>query len=310
MAGSQEYFVVSKNPRKSFTRNFVIFDELNEGARESDCRDEAGMSTFEGVPVPTIIFEDEFILAVDKPAGWSITAKGEGAKVPALMPTLQQAHGKHIINAHRIDRDVSGVVICAKTKTALDSLSGEFQSKMAQRVYQGLVVMPQTEEEEARVTEFPLVRKPGGGLPQDFEIRYGLGPDENVRERMHVYRRRGGKPAVSQIRVLEDFGRFVWIEGRPETSREQQLQAHLAAIGAPVLGDASHGLPDVQLLLSGLKRGYKGRETEKPLIDRLGLHLSEITLRHPETKASLTISAPLPREFEIALKNLRKFRRT
>lgn len=225
------------------------------------------------------------------------------------MPTLQQQHGKHIINAHRIDRDVSGVVICAKTKMALDSLSGEFQSKMADRVYHGIVVMPRTEEEEARVTAFPLVRHAGGGLPEDFEIRYGLGPDENVRERMHVYRRRGGKPAVSRIKVIEDFGRFVWIEGRPETSREQQLQAHLAAIGAPILGDVSHGLPDVQLLLSGLKRGYKGRETEKPLIGRLALHLSAITLRHPETKESVTIRAPLPREFEIALKNLRKFRR-
>jgi 23S rRNA pseudouridine1911/1915/1917 synthase len=277
--------------------------------RESDCRDQVGLSTFDSVSAPAIIYEDNSILAVDKPAGWSIMDKAAGAEAHSLMPFLQQRHGKHIINAHRIDRDVSGVVLCAKTKTALDSLSGEFQSKMAHRVYHGLVVMPQTDEEAARITEFPLVRAAGGGLPTDFEIRYGLGPDLNVPGRMHVYRRRGGKPAVSQIKVIEDFGRFIWIEGRPETSREQQLQAHLAAIGAPVLGDASHGLLDVKLMLSGLKRGYKGRESEKPMIDRLGLHLSEITLRHPETKESITIEAPLPRSFEIALKNLRKFRR-
>ena len=238
-----------------------------------------------------------------------MTAKGKHGDVPALMPMLQDQYGKQLINAHRIDQEVSGVVVCAKTKTALDSLSGEFQSKMARRTYHGIVVVPRTEEEAALVTEFPLVRAPGGGLPEEFEIRFGLGPDVNIPGRMHVYRKRGGKPAVSQITVLEDFGRFGWIEGRPETSREQQLQAHLAAIGAPVLGDFSHGLPEVKLLLSGLKRGYKGRETEKPLIDRLALHLSEIKLRHPDTKEAVKFVAPLPRPFEIALKNLRKFRR-
>lgn len=258
---------------------------------------------------PTTIYEDESVLAVDKPAGWPMAARGRGTDSPALMPYLQEKFGKHIINAHRIDDEVSGVVICAKTKTVLDSLSGEFQSKMAQRVYHGLVVIPRSEEETEQVTQFPLVRSPGGGLPEEFEIRYGLGPDLNVPGRMHVYRRRGGKPAVSQIRVLENFGRFVWLEGRPETSREQQLQAHLAAVGAPVLGDRTHGLPEVKLLLSGLKRGYKGKANEKPLVDRLGLHVSKISLRHPVTKDLVSIEAPLPRAFEIALKNLRKFHR-
>jgi len=260
------------------------------------------------VVAPTTLYEDESVLAVDKPAGWSMTG-GQMAEIPALMPFLHQKFGKHIINAHRLDSEVSGVVVCAKTKTALDSLSGEFQSKMAQRIYHGMVVLPLTEAETEQVTQFPLVRSLGGGLPSEFEIRYGIGPDLNVPGRMHVYRRRGGKPAVSQIRVLESFGRFVWVEGRPETSRERQLQAHLAAVGAPILGDSAHGLPEVKLLLSGLKRGYKGKANETPLVDRLGLHLSEITLRHPDSRESLSITAPLPIAFEIALKNLRKFRR-
>jgi 23S rRNA-/tRNA-specific pseudouridylate synthase len=82
---------------------------------------------------------------------------------------------------------------------------------------------------------------------------------------------------------------------------------HLAAAGAPILNDVFYGDPEVKLLLSGLKRGYKGREDEKPLIARLALHASALTVKHPSTKDPLTISAPLPHEFEVALKYLRKF---
>jgi 23S rRNA pseudouridine1911/1915/1917 synthase len=261
------------------------------------------------VSIPTVVYEDEFIVAVDKPEGWSVSGDGKHGEPLGLMPRLQERWGRHLVNAHRIDREVSGVVVCAKTKPGLDSLSGEFQSKMAQRVYHGLVVMPREGEVMAQVTELPPMRDGVGALPTEFVIRYALAPDQIVPGRMHVYRNRGGKPAVSNIKVLENFGRFVWIEGRPETSREQQLQAHLAAVGAPILGDRAHGLPDAQLLLSGLKRGYKGRAQETPLIDRLALHLSEVTLRHPDTKEWITIRAPLPVSFEIALKNLRKFAR-
>jgi 23S rRNA-/tRNA-specific pseudouridylate synthase len=73
------------------------------------------------------------------------------------------------------------------------------------------------------------------------------------------------------------------------------------------LNDPFYGNPDISLRLSDFKRGYKGREDEKPLIDRLALHASELTLKHPTTREPLTLTAPLPHEFEVALKYLRKF---
>jgi hypothetical protein len=66
-------------------------------------------------------------------------------------------------------------------------------------------------------------------------------------------------------------------------------------------------VPEVELRLSDLKRGYKGRDEEKPLLGRLGLHASELTINHPLTREPVTITAPLPREFEVTLKNLRRF---
>jgi 23S rRNA-/tRNA-specific pseudouridylate synthase len=74
-----------------------------------------------------------------------------------------------------------------------------------------------------------------------------------------------------------------------------------------VLNDRSYGEAELKLLLSDLKRGYKGRDDEKPLITHLALHASALTLRHPSTREPFTVEAPLPEEFEIALKYLRKF---
>src|SRR6185503_18067838 len=100
---------------------------------------------------------------------------------------------------------------------------------------------------------------------------------------------------------------YSFVECRPLTGRTHQLRVHLAAAGAPILNDPFYGNPDITLRLSDMKRGYKGREEEKPLIGRLALHASELTLNHPTTREALTLQAPLPHEFHVALKYLRKF---
>ena len=102
-------------------------------------------------------------------------------------------------------------------------------------------------------------------------------------------------------------GRFAWLECRPLTGRAHQIRVHLAAAGAPVLNDVLYGHPEERLLLSNLKRRYKGRDEERPLIARLALHASELTVLHPETHQPLTIASPLPKEFTVALKYLEKF---
>jgi len=151
------------------------------------------------------------------------------------------------------------------------------------------------------------IRTVAGGLPETFTVDLALGEDERQPGRMRVFRKRGGKPSVTEFRVLEHFGRFAFVECRPLTGRTHQLRVHLAAAGAPILNDPFYGDPEIKLLLSDLKRRYKGRDEEKPLIARLALHASELTITHPDTREPLTLQAPLPREFEVALKYLRKF---
>ena len=139
-----------------------------------------------------------------------------------------------------------------------------------------------------------------------------------------MFKGRGGKECATEFRTLERFrgssrpparggaggataAGYAFVECRPLTGRTHQLRVHLAAAGAPILNDPFYGNPDIFLRLSDLKRGYKGREDEKPLIGRLALHASELTFKHPATKEPITLRSPLPHEFEIALKYLRKF---
>ena len=253
--------------------------------------------------LPPVIYEDDSLIAFDKPSGLPIVLEHGGRAGGHLLEMMRARFGSRIANVHRIDAGTSGVVLCAKTKPALDILSGQFQAKKVQGVDHAIVaVLPAA----ARKTAAP-VRHADGSLPDTFAIALALGEDRQCKGRMRVCPGRGGKECTTEVRILERFGWFAFVECRPLTGRPHQVRVHLAAVGAPVLNDPVYGEPGIKLLLSDLKRGYKGREREKPLITRLALHVSRLTLVHPVTRESLTLQAPLPREFEIALKYLRKF---
>src|SRR5690606_4718588 len=157
----------------------------------------------------------------------------------------------------------------------------------------------------------------GGAQADRCAVDVARGEDERQPGRMRVFKGRGGKACVTEFQTLERFRGAVragprrgagsggvgpacaCVDSRPLTGRTHQLRVHLAAAGAPILNDPFYGDPDISLRLSDLKRGYKGRAEEKPLISRLALHASELTLRHPTTRERFTLRAPMPHEFEI-----------
>ena len=268
------------------------------------------------MPLPTVIFEDDALVAFDKPSGL-LVAPDRWDKSRENLMGLVHAHpryGRGVANVHRLDADTSGLLLCAKTKPALDFLSGQFQSKTVAKVYHAFVaVLP---PEQAMKVVAPI-RDATGALPDEFQVAVSLGEDERQPGRMRVFKGRGGKECLTEFRTVERFSGsrragaiaagYAFVECRPLTGRTHQLRVHLAAAGAPILNDPFYGVPEIQLLLSDFKRGYKGREDEKPLLDRLALHASQLTLKHPVTREPFTISAPWPHEFEVALKYLRKF---
>ena len=256
------------------------------------------------MPLPPILHEDDAMIAFDKPSGLLIAPDRWNKARENLMGLVHEAFGHGVANVHRLDADTSGVLLCAKSKPALDFLSGQFQAKTVTKIYLALVVVLPVDRAMKVVAP---VRDAAGVLPDAFTVDLALGEDERQPGRMRVFKGRGGKACTTEFRVLERFGRFVFLECRPLTGRTHQLRVHLAAAGAPILNDPFYGDLEIKLLLSELKRRYKGRAEEKPLISRLALHASRLTLKHPETREPVTLTAPLPHEFEVALKYLRKF---
>ncbi len=277
------------------------------------------------MPLPPVIFDDEAIVAFDKPSGL-LVAPDRWDKARENLMGLVHAHprfGRTVANVHRLDADTSGLLLCARTKPALDFLSGQFQAKTVRKTYHAIVAV--LAPEQAMKVLAP-VRDGTGGLPAAFNVEVALGEDERQPGRMRVFKGRGGKDCLTEFRTLERFrgpGRpgargalapvatgYAFVECHPLTGRTHQLRVHLAAAGAPIVNDPFYGHPGVTLRLSDFKRGYKGRDEEKPLLCRLALHASELTLTHPVTRNPLTLRAPLPHEFEVALKYLRKFAAT
>jgi RluA family pseudouridine synthase len=234
---------------------------------------------------PTVIYEDEVLLAFDKPSGQLVAPDRRDRTGEDLMALVHAKFGSGIANVHRLDAETSGVLLCAKTKPALDFLSGQFQAKAADRTYHALTT--------------------GAAVQDAFTVELALAEDENRPGLMRIAKK-SGRPSATRFQVLERFRGFTWLECHPLTGRTHQIRVHLAASGLPVLNDGLYG-NGAQLLLSALKRGYKGRATERPLISRLALHASELTVTHPISRGFVTLRAPLPNEFAVALKYLRCF---
>lgn len=257
------------------------------------------------MPIPPVIYEDDTLIAFDKPSGMLVAPDRWDKKRENLMGLVHDKMGHGVANVHRLDADTSGVLLCTKDKTALDFVSGQFQSKTVAKVYHALCVG--TPETKLFVrSEDPRDARPAPLEENEFFVDRDLIDDETQPGRMRTVRKHG-KTSQTVVAVLERFQQFTFVECRPLTGRTHQLRVHLQYSGLPILNDPFYGDGVTELKLSQIKRGYKGRADEKPLIKRLALHASRLTIKHPISREMVTIEAPLPNEFEVALKYLRKF---
>src|SRR4051812_36109996 len=213
------------------------------------------------MPLPPIIFEDDVLVAFDKPSGLLVAPDRWDKTRENLMDLVHDhpRYGHTVANVHRLDADTSGLLLCAKTKPALDFLSGQFQSKTVAKKYHAFaVVLPL----ERAMKVIAPVRDASGMLPDAFTVKVALGEDERQPGRMRVFKGRGGKDCTTEFRTLERFrgstrpaprrpggdaslgavaAGFAFMECRPLTGRTHQLRVHLAAAGAPILNDPFYG---------------------------------------------------------------------
>lgn len=237
-------------------------------------------------PVP-VLFEDAFLLAVDKPSGMLSVPDRWDKKEENLHAVLGDWTKRKIYVVHRLDRDTSGVILFAKTEDSHRHLSLQFETRFARKEYLALAqgIMP----EDSGTMAYPIahnLRNPGIMISSPF-----------------------GKFAQTDFTVLDRFPKagYTWVALRPLTGKTHQIRVHLRCAGHPVAGDEVYGSGE-KIYLSRLKKRYKVSKDgeEKPLMGRMALHAHTLKIKHPENDKPLEFTAPVPKDMELTLRYLRK----
>jgi 23S rRNA pseudouridine1911/1915/1917 synthase len=228
-----------------------------------------------------IIFEDENLVAVNKPSGVLTIPDREGH--PALRNTLQQHFGE-IFTVHRLDRDTSGIVVFAKNEQTHRQLSLLFEGRDIEKYYLGMVLgkpAPLSGTIDAAIAEHP--------------VKKGV---------MTVAKK--GKPSVTDYAVLESFRFFSWMQFQIHTGRTHQIRVHMKHLGHPIVCDETYG-DGKPVFLSTLKKNYnlsKQEESERPILARLALHSWKLKFNLNEKEYNL--EAEIPKDLRALLQQLRK----
>ena len=246
-------------------------------------------------PIPLVIlYEDEHFLAVNKPPDLVVHPShghARGTLVNALLYHCRQ----HVSDlngplrpgiVHRLDRDTSGVILCAKTNAAHAALAAQFKDRRIHKEY--LAVVRGAMEHDSGEITFPIGRDPR--LRQKMRVRLDPAADSAGKPGAGKTR-----PAVSRFFVEQRFERFTQVRVEPLTGRTHQIRVHLSAVRHPVVADALYGGGEA-LYPSEIrgKRMPAEEIAETPLIARQALHARSIHFSHPATGAAMTLTAEPP----------------
>lgn len=222
-----------------------------------------------------VVYEDADVIVVNKPSGLVVhpaPGHSDGTLVNALLyhcgDSLSGVGGeKRPGIVHRIDRDTSGLIIAAKNDAAHLFLSAQLADHTLSRTYEAICAG--NFRDDVGTVDAPI------GRSRADRKKMAVAPD--------------GRRAVTHWEVLERFNSWTYVRCRLETGRTHQIRVHMAHIGHPILGDTVYG-------------------AKKPVPGLTGqcLHAVGLTFLHPRTKAPVTLSCPLPPEFESMLQTLRR----
>ena len=211
-----------------------------------------------------IIYEDQFLIVVEKPAGLSVLPDGWEKDSDYLVKTLEEQFGKIFI-VHRLDKITSGVMVFARDAEIHRALNIQFENHEAQKTYHAILEgNPKWEE---KVAKFPL--------------RSNVGHKHRT-----MVDDKKGKPSETRFRVMKRYEEAALVEAKPMTGRTHQIRVHAYALGHPLLEDVLYGARDQY----GLPR---------PM-----LHAQSLSFIHPATNERFKFSAPHPADFEEALERL------
>lgn len=245
----------------------------------------------EDIPLE-IVFEDQDLAVVNKPAGMMVHAgagatddeRNRGTLVNALLhhfKTLSEVGGDLRPGiVHRLDKETSGLILVAKNDAAHNKLAAQFSQREVRKTYLALV---------------------HGWLEADRgTVNASISRDAVRRIRMTT-RRSGGREAIShytvQRRIESRYGKFTLLSVKIDTGRTHQIRVHLASLGHPVVGDNLYGAP--REIAPPRRKGAASSSNENPLqLERNFLHAAALEFAHPRTGDALSFVRPLPPELE------------
>jgi 23S rRNA pseudouridine1911/1915/1917 synthase len=236
----------------------------------------------EAIPL-RIVYEDAAVLVIDKPAGLVVhPAPGHpaGTLVNAVLahaPEVAMNGSQRPGIVHRLDKATSGLLVVAKTDAARAALVAQFAGRTVLKEYLALV---------------------HGLPPASASVTAPIGRDPRHRQRMAVVA--DGRPAQTDIAVIEVFAGCALVQARPRTGRTHQIRVHLASLGHPIVGDTVYG-PDRPLVLPA----SDGRPPRRLVVPRQFLHAARLGFVLPTTGTWREFSSPLPPDLAAILVALR-----
>ncbi|MBW7995432.1 MAG: RluA family pseudouridine synthase [Candidatus Glassbacteria bacterium] len=238
-----------------------------------------------------IVFEDEHLLVVNKPAGMVVhPAPGhrDGTLANALAAHFRRGMDSRLDPlrpgiVHRLDKDTSGLLMVAKTFDAHEQLAAQIRNRSASRIYLALCL--------------------GHWAAQEGAIEAALDRSRRDRKKMAVDTK--GRVAITNYRVIESYRATELVEVSLRTGRTHQIRVHFAHSGHPVLGDPSYG--GRSSALKGLDPRSRGpMQQALAILPRQALHAARLVFAHPASGEKLDFSAPLPQDFQRVLELLRR----
>ncbi len=234
----------------------------------------------EDIPLD-IVFEDEHILVINKPAGLVVhpaPGHSSGTLVNALLayckdlPVINGEERPGIV--HRLDKDTSGLIVVARSDKAMQGMQRLFKDGLLEKVYSAIV---------------------RGLPPGKGTVESEIGRSRRDRKKMASLQS-GGRLAITDYLLREALGDYSLLEIRIHTGRTHQIRVHMSDIGHPVVGDRQYG---------GRRGGVKKGEKEEFDPGRQMLHAWKLSFKHPVTKEELNLVAEYPEDFSSALEVLR-----
>ena len=230
------------------------------------------------------MFEDEHLLAIDKPAGVAVHG-GSGVSF-GVIEQLRRARptAKFLELVHRLDKETSGLLLIAKKRSALLALQEQFRQRETGKTYAALVLGAWPASK--KVIDVPLHKF----LTAEGERRVRTVSEENL----------DGRRSITLVKVVSAFADFSLLNVTIKTGRTHQIRVHLLHVGHPIAGDEKYG----DFVLN--KALAKGEAVPGQKFNRMFLHARRLRFEHPASGEVIALEAPLPPECVQLIEALKK----